>query len=201
MKNLIVKFTLAIFILPINSLFAQNEIKSAPEIHWLGIDFTKVKMIGDEGFSDPETIAKQYIAFGWNDLLFDEYDKYNIKEFLRGKEVEKYPEYMAEYNEAVTADGLVITDDYQLDEQDIKEAVEKYQNLEDGEIYMSLIVESFNKPEEEGSIWFTFFNGNNEVLYTKEMIAEPGGFGFRNYWARSIYNALKDFEKVYKKMK
>jgi len=200
MKNLI-KITLALFLFPSFALMAQNEIKSAPQIHWLGLDFTKAKMIGNEGFNDPEIIANQFIAYGWNDLVFDEYDKYNVKDFLRGKKIEKHAEYMDQYNSTVTADGLVITDDYQLTEQDVKDAVEKYQNLEAGEIYMSMIIESFNKPKEEGSIWITFFNGNNEVLYTKKMIAEPGGFGFRNYWARSVYNALKDFEKVYKKMK
>ena len=38
------------------------------------------------------------------------------------------------------------------------------------------------------------------MIYTKEMTAKPVGFGFRNYWAGSIYNCLKDFEIVYEKM-
>ena len=200
MKNVFLKLFIAFLVMPCMFLHAQNEIKSTPQIHWLGLDFTKVKMIGGIGFSDPENIANQLIVHEWNDLVFLEYHKYNIQEFLGGKKVIKHPAYMVDYHKSVTADNLVIRADYHLTEQDIKEAVDKYNDLEKGEIYLSLIIESFNKPEEKASIWITFFNSNNEMIYTKEMAAKPVGFGFRNYWAGSIYNCLKDFEIVYEKM-
>jgi len=51
-------------------------------------------------------------------------------------------------------------------------------------------------------MWVTFVDMNKKtVLFTKRLTEKSGGFGFRNYWAKTFNNALKDIDKDLKKWK
>ena len=42
-------------------------------------------------------------------------------------------------------------------------------------------------------MWVTFVDMNKKtVLFTKRLTEKSGGFGFRNYWAKIFFGALKD---------
>ena len=57
-------------------------------------------------------------------------------------------------------------------------------------------VESFNKINNEGSMWVTFVNmGTGEVLLTERMTAGPGGIGLKNYWARCVLEVIEQVKK------
>ena len=61
-------------------------------------------------------------------------------------------------------------------------------------------MESLNKKDERGSVYSTFVDmGAGKVLYTERLTEKPSGFGLRNYWGHTIYEALDDIaSKKYK---
>jgi hypothetical protein len=53
-----------------------------------------------------------------------------------------------------------------------------------------------SKSREEASGWITFVDmGSKTVLRTFRETGKPGGFGFRNYWAKAFLNILKDADR------
>jgi len=59
------------------------------------------------------------------------------------------------------------------------------------------IMESMSKTAERSSMYITFINmSNGKVIHTERLEEKVGGFGLRNYYAKSIYEALKDIEKT-----
>jgi hypothetical protein len=58
-------------------------------------------------------------------------------------------------------------------------------------------MEKFVKLEEAGYMWVVFFDlSNKNILLMENMTGKAGGFGWRNYWARSFYTVLKEIEKT-----
>ncbi|NOX86391.1 MAG: hypothetical protein GXO86_10590 [Chlorobi bacterium] len=61
-----------------------------------------------------------------------------------------------------------------------------------------MIAESYSKPNVQGAYYVTFFDiATKKVLSTERMLAKPGGFGLRNYWAKTYYTVLKEVGKKY----
>ena len=57
-------------------------------------------------------------------------------------------------------------------------------------------MEGMNKIDGKASMYVTIMDmASKKVLFTKRMIGKVMGFGFRNYWASSIYQVLKQIDK------
>ena len=58
------------------------------------------------------------------------------------------------------------------------------------------IMESMNKASAQASMYVTFIDlASGKVLLTERMTAKAAGFGFRNYWAKTVYEVLDDIKK------
>ncbi len=58
------------------------------------------------------------------------------------------------------------------------------------------IMETMNKASAQAYIHVTLINmATKKVLLTEKIIEKPAGFGFRNYWAKTIFEALDDIRK------
>ena len=56
-----------------------------------------------------------------------------------------------------------------------------------------------NKPYAEGEFYTCFFDlQTKEIFMITEAWGKAGGFGLRNYWAKSVYNVLKQQKKLMK---
>lgn len=178
----------------------QNKALSSSEVVWYGLDFTKARMIGSLGFTDPDDIADRFLK-NWNQLIISENEKYDIAKFYSKKEVHYNIEMTNSRNEKIDADKLVIDEDYEISKDDITSVISEY---EDGDHTAGLglvyIIESFNKIKGKGNIWVTFFDiASGEVIHTEKMEGKPGGFGLKNYWARTVYDVMKKCKKEFKK--
>jgi hypothetical protein len=60
-----------------SNVHAQTTIRDR-EATFYGLDFSKIKMIGSEGFTNPTDIVDRFF-FEWNNMMFDEKSKYNVK--------------------------------------------------------------------------------------------------------------------------
>ena len=195
-----------ILCLSIQSLSAQSsfsEIKNNHSWAWLGLDFSHVKLFNQESFNEPTKIIDHYFI-AWNQLIFDEGDKYNVKDAFKLKQIYTDDSYFDLINSTVKLNEVFVDRSYSLSKSDINNIVEDYNfsNIKQ-KVVLVFIVERLDKPKEQAVFWVTLINSRTkEIILTERMIGKPGGFGFRNYWAGAVNDIIKQIKKKkYKKWK
>jgi hypothetical protein len=194
------KIVLITFIFVItNSLTAQTSFSDINKSHkwaWIGLDFSNTKLFGSEGFNDPKKIIDHYFI-AWNQLIFDEGDKYNVMKAFKLNQMYTEDSYFDAINSTVKLNELFVDRSYSLSKSDIKNIVEDYSfiNIKQ-EIVLVFIVERLDKSKEQAIFWVTLINSRTkEIILTERMIGKPGGFGFRNYWAGAVNDIIKQIKK------
>jgi len=201
-KILLITFIFAIT----NSLTSQTSFSDIKKHHswaWLGLDFSHVKLFNQESFNDPTKIIDHYFI-AWNQLIFDEGDKYNVKDAFKLKQIYTDDSYFDLINSTVKLNEVFVDRSYSLSKSDINNIVEDYNfsNIKQ-KVVLVFIVERLDKPKEQAVFWVTLINSRTkEIILTERMIGKPGGFGFRNYWAGAVNDIIKQIKKKkYKKWK
>ncbi|RLD39176.1 MAG: hypothetical protein DRI89_13730 [Bacteroidetes bacterium] len=177
-----------------------DDIYNAETISWYGLDYTHAYFISTVDFPDPYALKSRFSD--WNDLIINESDKYNLNRFFN-TDVTMHIEMIEMRNEKIRLKDRITDDDFlssHLEYVNIQEIVNTY-NLEgeDSGFGLVFIVESLSKPNIKGAYWVTFFDiKSKKVISSERYLGKPGGFGLRNYWARSFYNVMmeagKDFQ-------
>jgi len=196
------------FFLVIFNVSAQDELFHSDEIVWYGIDFSKAKFVGEfsqfanAGIKSNKEIQVLYFP-EWNDLIINEPGKYNIRKFY-GFDFFANELNLVTKNNA-SADINVIFDPStpnKLSNEKIQKLINSYNIKSKKGLGLVFIVESFNKVEERGYIYVTFFDqATKKVLATNLYEGKPGGIGVKNYWARVILNVMEVSGKEFKQMK
>lgn len=164
-------------------------------VTWIGIDYTKAKFVGSAGFTDPSDLPRFLLA--WNDFVITEPDKYDVKKALGTSNVTIDLSHTYQKNETIDTEAMVQEEDFQLSREEA-EAVAKSYDLSglSGTVAL-LVAECYNKKRLEGSHWLVMIDAQtSEILSAERFVEKPGGFGLRNYWARTIYGLLKSKEKT-----
>lgn len=201
MKRICLLITLSL--LTLINVQAQDVFDSKEPITWLGLDFSALKLIKDDEVITDKEIQSKYFP-GWNELILKEPKKFDIAKATGRGQVENDITAVESVNENAKAD--FITDDSKafehLDDAKIKAMAKKYNLKGKAGIGLVFIVESMDKSRKEASVWVTFIDmKTKEVLLSKPVIGESGGFGFRNYWAGSFNKVLKAMPNNMKKWK
>lgn len=177
------------------------------DVIWFGLDFSKARMIGDEGFNDPVAIKDDYFE-KWNRLMISEGDKYDWGKALQVSDLKYDYEVVDLVNDQVKVKSLVINKSYSIPEDELENAVNAYKltDYKDG-IGVVVVVESFDKIKEQGFGYLIIFDiSSKKILYKHKLIGDAGSIGFRNHWARAIYNwtkytrsrVMKDIKKEFR---
>jgi hypothetical protein len=67
---------------------------------------------------------------------------------------------------------------------------------------LMFFVDGMSKAKDEASAWITFVDmKSKKVLLTAHKTGKAGGFGFRNFWAKSFDNILDGVKSEVKKNK
>jgi hypothetical protein len=212
MKKTIVSLVLSFLMV---TAFAQSEkdVIDANEITWFGLDFTKALFVGsfnqfaEAGETGGQQLKNKYIP-GWNDLVINERQKFNLKEAYKKSSILYEPDIAAKRNGTIDADKMLTlnSEEGRLKKEDIAKIVSQYKSSKKG-VGLVYIVETFSKADEKGVIWVTFFDlATRKVLITEKFSEKPGGFGLRNYWAKPVFevmmkssaHAYTNWEKQYK---
>jgi len=178
----------------------MDDVYEAESITWFGLDYKNAYFISSADFPDPYALKSKFSA--WNDLIVMEHDKYNLDRFFN-TDIVVHLDMMEKRNEKIRLKDRITNDDFlssHLEYENIQEIVNTY-NLEGEEpgIGLVFIVESLSKPNVKGAYWVTFFDiKSKKVISSERYLGKPGGFGLRNYWAKSYYNVMmeagKDFQ-------
>lgn len=196
-KNLLF---LLVFFASLNAS-AQNKsdvFNKEVEITWLGLDFSHAKLLGDREKYGSESDVK-HLMNAWNELIINEPDKYNVAKAVGRSKVEKATDVTTDRNGEVDVQAMFTNDqkDYlHIQASDIDGIVSSFDFKGKTGIGLVFIVETFSKPNEEGSIYVTFVNmGSKETLFSERLTAVPKGFGMRNFWAGCVFGVLTKMQK------
>jgi hypothetical protein len=200
MKKTILLAILAVLSVTFSKAQTLDDLYNAESITWYGLDYTNAYFIASMDFPDVYALKSKFSA--WNELIIMEREKYDLEKFFN-TDVSINLDMMEKRNERIRLKGRITDDDFKsshLEHANIQEIVNTY-NLEgeDAGIGLVFIVESLSKPNTKGAYWVTFFDiQSKKVISTERYLGKAGGFGLRNYWAKSYYNVMmeagKDFQ-------
>lgn len=200
MKKLL--FVLFISTSAIFSSYAQSseDISNSTNWTWFGIDYTNCYYIMSYDFPSVSDLESKIGA--WNNLVLTEREKFLVKPF-KGKTLAYSIDMVTEINEGIDVKSRISNDPMlstHMDKSQIQEIVNNYQIPNDlSGIGLIFIAECYNKPNEQGAYYTTFFDiASKKVLSTERKLGKASGFGIRNYWANSYYVILKELGKTYK---
>lgn len=200
MKKLL--FVLFISTSAIFSSYAQSseDISNSTNWTWFGIDYTNCYYIMSYDFPSVSDLESKIGA--WNNLVLTEREKFLVKPF-KGKTLAYSIDMVTEINEGIDVKSRISNDaslGTHMDKSQIQEIVNNYQIPDDlSGIGLIFIAECYNKPDEQGAYYVTFFDiASKKVMSTERKLGKASGFGMRNYWANSYYVILKELGKTYK---
>jgi len=187
-----------------HTLTAQKTIKdvfSSGEVIWYGLDFSYARFNSIYGVEpgSGEDIRDNLIP-AWNKLILVEPRKYDMGTTFSKGPVKNNIQPVTEINSKIDASQIIVESSYKFDnpEEVIASAVRRYQGGEyDSGLGLVFVIESFDKPALEASLYIVFFDiASREVLLAERMVGVPVGFGLRNHWAGGIYAVLKQIRKT-----
>ena len=181
---------------------------SSTPLTYLGIDYTKNKLINDPGGNASDIKGRLYSTM--NDVVVNEMGKnYNIAgAFDRSSGINTDISAVTERNEKINSSDIMSsnTGDFsRLTESDIAGCI-KGLGLKGKEgVGLVFVMEGMKKEEKKsyGAVWVTLIDmKTKKVLMTERMEQEAAGFGFRNFWVSIIKKTIVEIDKkVYKNWK
>jgi hypothetical protein len=174
-----------------------QDVINAPEIVWLGIDFSRVKFIGPAGFNDLQSILTSQIH-GINDVVIKENHKFDFQKFLR-----KRPRYKAEqvymHNMNINPAGIVLVVDQgnRVDGSMVQDVVNECQFPAENAIGLMFVTESLDKNQAAAFAWVAFVDlATSKVIATSKYAGRAGGITFRNYWANAFFDIIRQLSHI-----
>ena len=176
------------------------EIKKADHFVWFGLDFSALQCVGRAGFPDADDVVDSKVH-SWNELMITEHDKFNVNKFFDKKEFHYDLASSDRQNEKLSSEGLIVGKAEEFDRAKIESILSNYASDEyPSGLGLLFIVEKFDKNENKAAIHVTFFDiVTKDIVQTVKYNGDPGGFGLRNYWARSVLDVMESLEDDYKK--
>jgi len=202
MKNVVKLLLVCITLIQTVTSFSQTAKEvfnnSETQLTYLGIDFTKARLIGDAGANETEIRDRQFA--GINEVVVNEPKKYDINGAFHKSNVEHDLGLVNKRNIKVNTEAIKSTtesDFNRLKESDITALVKGFDFENKKGVGILLVMEGMSKSEKAASIWVTLVDmKTKKVLMTERMESKvAAGFSFRNYWASSIKNLLETIEK------
>lgn len=176
-----------------------QDVRSAPEIVWLGIDFSRVKLIGPAGFSDLHAILSTQIH-AMNDVFIKENNKFDLVKYLRKK-----PRYQAEqvyqHNMNISPEGIVLVTDpgNRMDANTVQQIVDECKFPLQPAIGMLFAAEALDKNQVAAFVWVAFVDmSTGKVIAASKYAGRAGGLSFRNFWVNAFFDVLKQLAPVFK---
>lgn len=180
---------------------AAAQKKSSPlaglgSMTFYGIDFSRGRVYG--AADEPEKLRK---AFGDINMLFImEPEKYDVAKFVGKPMNDIRIDAVTNMNDTIPLDSIkTVVKGHTLSDTVIAQSVKDLSivSYEHG-MGLVMIMETLDKPAELGTFVFVLFDiDTRNVISHWKLSGEPGGFGLRNYWAHSVYEALEKV-KTYK---
>jgi len=164
---------------------------------YLGIDFTKARLIDDPKSEATEIRDRQFD--GINQLVVTETKKFDLNAAFHKSNIDHDLGSVNKRNEKADAAQLMSTntgDFHRLKEEDINSLVKGFDFGDKKGIGILFVMEAMSKSGKAAAIWVTFVDMKaRKVLLTERMEEKIGmAIGFRNTWASAIKKLLDEIE-------
>ncbi|PWT78683.1 MAG: hypothetical protein C5B59_01270 [Bacteroidetes bacterium] len=171
---------------------------SETPVMYLGIDFTKSKLIDDANTNANDLRDRHYT--GINELVLGEPKKYDIKGAIHKSSFDHDLGSVNKRNEKANAEEIHSTnsgDFHRLKEEDIKAMVSGFDFGDKKGLGLLFIMEAMSKSDKAVAVWVTYVDmANKKVLLTDRVEGKLSmGFGVRNYYATGVKNVIDNIEK------
>ncbi len=178
-----------------------NEFFNNSEMHlvYLGVDFTKARLINDPDANSFDVRNKLYPSV--NNLVVNEPKNFDIAGAFHKSNVGSDIGAVRERNEKINAEEILSSnteDFYRLKEDDISSVVKGLSLGGKTGIGLLFVMEGMKKQGKAGeaSMWVVLIDmKTKKVLMTERFENKAKGIGSRNYWASPIKATLEDIEK------
>lgn len=192
MRKMVLLIMVGMLCLPLK---ANNPSQGSNELVWCGIDYTLVKFIGStDQFSDLPKIQSYYFR-AWNEIIQAEKGKYDLNTAFSVATVHYNMENAILRSQERDMSEIIQFDPYTIDEEQVKSVVMLNIDPSADQLGAIFVMETLNKIEEVSTMWLAVFNlASGDILYMRRYSGAVGGFGFRNYYARSHYNVIKNLK-------
>ncbi len=163
------------------------------EIVWFGIDYTYVKFIGTSGqFAELDKIRELYFS-SWNELVMLEREKYDLNKAFMVPKITYDMESTIRRSQQIDMSDIVQSGPWSIGKVDVESLVRQNVDVSSDKVGAMFVMETLNKRQEVSTMWLAVFKvGTGEILYMERYTGAVGGFGFRNYYARSFYNVIRN---------
>ncbi|HJD75795.1 MAG TPA: hypothetical protein K8W04_07040 [Bacteroides reticulotermitis] len=184
---------LILFLFLSTSLFCfgqgKSSLKDIQSIKFYGVDYSQAKVFGASESSIQFKDAFRRI----NELFITEAKKYNVGKQLKKEVTEISLDAVNQVNDNINLNELMTPKkEYTLSKEEIKAAIERLPIQKTPGVGMVFIAQFLDKSNNRGTYEVVFFNTETkEIIETWITEGKAGGFGLRNYWAGSVYKALK----------
>lgn len=169
---------------------------------WLGIDYSHVRLIGDfsqfleAGEVSPAQLKNTYFP-AWNNLVLNERTKYDIGLALRKENIQYDITEVTTKNAETPLEQLQAINAPFYNDEKIQEFVNSYSFQDKNGIGILFFAESLSKSSEEAYYHVVLINlSTKQILIQDRIKGEPSGIGLRNYWAATVYHAIKKIENT-----
>lgn len=164
---------------------------------YLGIDFTKAKLIDDPKSEATEIRDRQFD--GINLLVVTETKKFDLNAAFHKTNIDHDLGSVNKRNEKADAAQLMSTntgDFHRLKEDDINSLVKGFDFGDKKGIGILFVMEAMSKSGKAAAIWVTFVDMKAKKVLLTERLEEKVGMaiGFRNTWASAIKKLLDEIE-------
>ncbi|MDF2448609.1 MAG: hypothetical protein K0R26_1113 [Bacteroidota bacterium] len=189
-----------------NSQNSKQDISKAKEIVWYGLNFSKAKMVGQfdqavgAGAATSSELKDKWIP-SWNTLVVAEPQNFKIKEALKKDNIYIDLKPVEKMNHDIKSEDLVSMNTFAFEDaaksvQDVVTMMPPGDKTEG--IGLVFIVETFDKPRNEASVYATLFDiKTRTVLASDRIVGTPKGIGLRNFWAGAIRHIIKQIDDTY----
>lgn len=195
-------FLFVLFLMSILSIHGQTlkDVFTSSEspLFYLGIDFTKAKLIDDATANVNDIRDRQYD--GINDVVVNEPKKYDLKGAFHKSNIDHDLGLASKRNQKANTEEIKSTstsDFHRFKEDDVKTIVSGWDFGGKKGVGLLFVVEAMSKSEKAAAIWVTLVDmGSKKVLMTERLEGKASmSFGFRNYWATTVKNVIDQIEK------
>ncbi|MEO5594083.1 MAG: hypothetical protein ABIR15_01420 [Chitinophagaceae bacterium] len=169
----------------------------ATTAQYLGIDFTKTKLIDDASSDEKDIVARQYA--GINELAATDSKKLSLAGAFHKSIMDHDLGPVNKRNLKIDPSQIKSTntsDFHRLKEDDINTLVKGFDYDGKKGLGILFVMEAMSKTGKAAAIWVTFIDmGTKKMLFTERMEEKVGmGFGFKNYWAIPVKRLLDDIK-------
>lgn len=163
---------------------------------YLGVDFTHAKILNEIAANNMDIRDRQFPAI--NQVIVNEPKKYDFQKVFSKSTVTNDISQVNAKNAKIDAEKIIESspDALHLKKTDIDGIIKGYDFGGKKGIGLMFIMESMNKASAEAAMYVTLIDlSGRKVLLTERMTAKAAGFGFRNYWAKTVYEVLNEIKK------